>query len=104
MTRYRERALARVRTIVLEALAGWDAGVYLFGSSATGATRRASDIDVAVESRRPLPSRVLADLRETLEESTIPYRVEVVDLSDTDSDFRGRVRREGVRWTASTSG
>jgi predicted nucleotidyltransferase len=98
MTRYRERALARVRTIVLEALAGWDTGVYLFGSSATGATRRGSDIDVAVEPRRPLPSRVLADLRETLEESTIPYEVDVVDLSEASPQFRQRVKREGIVW------
>jgi hypothetical protein len=98
MTSYRERVLARVRTIVLEALTGWDAGVYLFGSSATGATRRASDIDVAVEPRRPLPSRVLADLRETLEESTIPYEVDVVDLSEASPQFRQRVKREGIVW------
>ena len=95
---YRERALERVKGMVLAALAGWDTGVYLFGSSATGATRPGSDIDIAVEPRRPLPPRVLADLRETLEESTIPYEVDVVDLSQAGPGFRERVKREGIVW------
>jgi hypothetical protein len=41
---------------------------------------------------------VLADLRETLEESTIPYEVDVVDLSEASPQFRQRVKREGVVW------
>jgi predicted nucleotidyltransferase len=98
MTSYRERALARVKALVLEDLARWDVAVYLFGSSATGAIRPGSDVDVAVEPRAPLPPRVLADLRETLEESTIPYEIDVVDLSQASPQFRERVRREGVVW------
>jgi hypothetical protein len=46
---------------------------------------------------------VLATLRDALEESTIPYRVDVVDLAETDADFRERIRREGVLWIASGS-
>jgi predicted nucleotidyltransferase len=94
----RARALASVRRLVLEALAGCDARVYLFGSSATGAVRHASDIDVAVEPRGPLPAAALARLREALEESTVPYEVDVVDLGQASEAFRTRVRRGGVVW------
>jgi len=45
----------------------------------------------------------LARLREALEESTVPYRVDVIDLSDVDTEFRERVRREGILWIASAS-
>ncbi len=46
----------------------------------------------------------LDHLREAYEESTIPWIVEVANLADTDAEFRDRVRREGVRWTASANG
>lgn len=77
--------------------------MYLFGSWAHGVQRPTSDIDVAIESAEPLPRALLASLREALEESTIPNRVDVVDLAETDAAFRGRVRREGIRWIASGS-
>ncbi len=94
----RERALEQVRAAVLVALTGHDARVYLFGSEAQGAARRGSDIDVAVDPTHPLPPGVLARLRETLEESTIPYEVDLVDLKEADPAFVDRVRREGVLW------
>lgn len=90
--------LDEVRRIVLARLAGYDVAVYLFGSRARGTGRRASDVDVAVEPVEPLPLGVLAELREALDESTVPYRVEIVDLSAADEAFCARVKREGVLW------
>jgi len=100
MESYRDAALGRIKRLVLDALAGCDARVYLFGSSARGTPRPSSDIDIAVEPRAPLAGPVLAQLREVLEESTIPYEVELVDLSETTPEFRERVRREGILWRA----
>ncbi len=48
----------------------------------------------------PLPAGALAEIREELEESGIPYQVDVVDLSQADAHLRERVLREGVLWTA----
>ncbi|MGH7266643.1 MAG: nucleotidyltransferase domain-containing protein [Candidatus Rokuibacteriota bacterium] len=98
MTPHRRQALERVKQIVLTALAGQDATIYLFGSSVAGLVRHSSDIDIAIEPRGPLSPRTLADLREALEESAIPYDVELVDLSQAAPEFRARVIREGVPW------
>ena len=95
--------LTRVRRIVTARLGRYEVRVYLFGSRATGGAHEASDIDLAVDPREPLPPGTLAELREALEESTIPYRVDVVDLRDTDATFRDRVREEGVEWNVSAS-
>ena len=95
--------LERVKGIVRRVLGHTPADVYLFGSWARGTQRPTSDIDVAIESAEPLPRALLASLREALEESTIPNRVDVVDLAETDTAFRDRVRREGIRWIASGS-
>lgn len=93
------RSLERVRTIVLDALKGSGAAVWLFGSWARGDTARHSDIDVAVDGRGRLPLGVLAAIRDRLEESSVPYRVDLVDLADVSETFRQRVQHEGVRWT-----
>jgi predicted nucleotidyltransferase len=94
----RARALERVREIVLAVVGDDDVRVYLFGSCATGSLRPSSDIDVAVEPLHGLASASLAALRERLEDSDIPYDVDVVDLSTVPREFAHRVRREGVVW------
>jgi predicted nucleotidyltransferase len=92
------RALGEVRRLILLAVNDQDARVYLFGSWARGEARRLSDIDVAIDPATPLPRGTLARLREQLEESSVPYHVDVVDLSRTDPAFRRRVLAEGVLW------
>jgi predicted nucleotidyltransferase len=99
MTAQRERSLEQVKRIVLDTLRGRQARVYLFGSTVTGVARHSSDIDVAIEPLTPLSPRVLADLREALDESTVPYDVDLVDLSAAPLAFRERVRQEGILWT-----
>ena len=95
-----DTAIAEVRRIVLERLSGRDAKVIFFGSRAMGAAGVASDIDVAVLPRQPLPTGLLSRIREALEESRVPYRVDVVDLSSVDAVFRKRVLETGVVWAA----
>lgn len=95
--------LGRVKGLVRQVLGGTPADVYLFGSWARGTQRPTSDVDIAIESAAPLPRALLASLREALEESTIPNRVDVVDLTETDAAFRDGVRREGILWIDSGS-
>lgn len=94
------RYVEEARAIVERALRGYPAEVYLFGSWARGDARRLSDIDVAVLPKGDIPWSVLSRLRDELDESTIPYPVEVVDLRETSDEFRARVLREGIRWSA----
>lgn len=93
------KALEDVRRIVMDELGSEKATVYLFGSWARGEATSLSDIDVAIEPHLTLSPGTLARLRERLEESHVPYRVDVVDLSRTSPDFRHRVLTEGVLWS-----
>lgn len=97
-TMARARALQRVRTIAHEVLRGHAVRVYLFGSSVSGRVHRSSDIDLAIDPVGPLPPALLAELRERLEESDVPYDVDVVDLSKASPEIRASVQREGLRW------
>ena len=92
-------ALASVRRIVFQNLRGVPCRVYLFGSFARQTAQVYSDIDVAIEPMHPLPLTLLARVREALEESSVPYEVDVVDLSRASPALRQAVEREGVLWT-----
>jgi predicted nucleotidyltransferase len=98
MNAVRERAIERLRRMVLEALGDRDAAVWLFGSCARGDVRHASDIDIAILPREKLPSGFMADLTDQIEESTIPYDVDLVDLSQVGPEFREQVLRNGIKW------
>lgn len=92
-------SLREIQRIVREILNDQPVELYLFGSWARGDVRQASDIDIAVLPTGPLDPAVLATLRSALEESNVPYRVDVVDLRRTSDDFRRRVLEEGIRWS-----
>jgi len=92
------RDLESVRQIVLDALQGYRAKVWLFGSQATGRARRYSDIDVAILPLEQIPDLTFSNVRESLEESNILRYVDVVNLKDVSSSFLERVLQEGVLW------
>lgn len=60
----------------------------IFGSRANGRAARFSDIDLGFHGDKPIPLIVLSNLREDIEESDIPYVVDIVDLNSTDPLFR----------------
>jgi uncharacterized protein len=94
----RERAIAELRRLVLAALGEHDAAVWLFGSCARGAPRQHSDIDIAILPRSAFPAGWFGELQADIEESTIPYDVDLVDLRHADPALLDEVRREGVQW------
>ena len=96
----RKRAIEELRRIVLAALGEQDAAVWLFGSCARGDVRHMSDIDVGILPPDELPAGFFATLAEAIEESTIPYNVDIVNLQEVDPIWLDAIRREGVRWRA----
>ena len=61
---------------------------------------RASDIDVGVLPSGSIPDGVLSEIREELENSRIPYRVELIDLAKASPGFSAHVQRTGILWNA----
>lgn len=95
----RPALLDEVRGVVLEERAGLPVRVFPCGSWARGEARPDSDVDVAVRPVTPLPRGALARLRERLEESAIPGRVEVVDRARAPQGVVEVVVREVIEWT-----
>ena len=98
MNPVREKAIEKLRRMVLDALDDHDAAVWLFGSCARDEVRQHSDIDIGILPRDDLPSGFFAELAADIEESPIPYDVDLVDLRNADAALVEEVRREGVKW------
>lgn len=73
--------------------------VWAFGSRATGnRVRRFSDLDLAVGGEE-LPLELLDTLREALDESRLPFKVDIVDLATLTPEFRARIEPDMVLLT-----
>lgn len=70
--------------------------VLAFGSRVTGGARPYSDLDLAIEGSGPLGLDLTSQIAEAFSESDLPYKVDVVDLSTVDPDFRPRIINAGM--------
>jgi uncharacterized protein len=70
--------------------------IWAFGSRATGQrVRRFSDLDIALDGEE-LPFDQMAMLREALDESRLPFKVDVVQIASLTPEFRARIEPELV--------
>lgn len=70
--------------------------VWAFGSRATGRrVKRFSDLDLLIEGDS-LSFREAALLEEELDESRLPFKVDIVDSSNITPEFRARIEPEMV--------
>jgi len=70
--------------------------IYLFGSRARGDNSCNSDIDIAIDSKRAI-SKELSLARFEIEESNIPFKVDLVELSKAPY-LREIINKEGIKW------
>jgi len=94
----RKEILNLIKNTLLDYTKDTSLQVYLFGSWAKNKERHTSDIDIGILSKNTLPKEYFANLRSYLEESIIPYRVDIVDLSEVNPEFLKRVKEEGTLW------
>ena len=72
--------------------------IFLFGSRAQQCNTESSDIDIAIDVGRELKSSLLGKIREEIEESTIPYFVDVVDVNNVSDKMKEQIFKYGVLW------
>lgn len=90
--------LSELQKIILRFIGEHKVKVYLFGSRAKNTARLTSDVDIGLLPFENLPINFVSDLRELIDASNVPYGVDIVDLSQTDSIFREKVLKEGILW------
>lgn len=70
--------------------------VFAFGSRARGTDRRWSDLDLALESDRPIPLGLLDDLAEAFDESLLGWKVDLLDRSAVSEAFGRIIEQEKI--------
>lgn len=88
------RHLAAVKEILAEHVPGCE--IRVFGSRATGAAKPFSDLDLAILSADPLEARTLRRLKESFEDSDLPFRVDVLDWTSISERFRRTIDERHV--------
>ncbi len=78
--------LVRVREILSQHVP--ECRVLAFGSRVCGGVKKHSDLDLAIDSPSPFPSRRFACLKEAFSESRLPIKVDVIFLNEVSAKFR----------------
>lgn len=87
-----------VKKIVLQHLQGKGFKAFLFGSRAAGKGFHHSDIDVGILGKQPLPIVLKMDIEDAIEESNVPYKVDIVDFFQASGNFIKFALQETVEW------
>jgi len=71
---------------------------FLFGSRAQGTAGFAADIDIGIWPQDPLNDTTLSDLQEIIEDSFVPYHVDLVDFSKISNHFKQQSLKKIIPW------
>ena len=69
-------------------------GVWVFGSRAIWTTKKSSDLDLAVDAGLMLSRKENRALSDAFDESSLPYKVDVVDMHNVSSTFKGIIEQD----------
>lgn len=67
--------------------------IYLFGSRAKNTAKKYSDIDIALDCQS-LNDKILLNIKNDFENSTLPYEVDVVDLNTISETFKTYIKND----------
>jgi predicted nucleotidyltransferase len=70
--------------------------VFIFGSSVS--SERFGDVDLAIVSEQAMDFSVMLKIKDDLEESTLPYKFDVVEINQTNDPFRTHVMKGEKIW------
>ena len=92
-----EKSLEVIKETVRKHLPEDDYRIFVYGSRAAGNAQKWSDIDIGIRGEKEVPVRKLALIAEELEQSKIPYKVDVVDFSKTSAEFKKLALKEIIK-------
>jgi hypothetical protein len=93
-----QKSIQDLKLLVFETLKEESVTVIFFGSRTRGDFSQVSDIDIGILLRKNFDRRKLVFLKEKTEDLSIPYTVDIVDLSRVSKVFKEKALREGVVW------
>ena len=74
-----------------------DVEIFIFGSRVQGVAKEYSDVDIALRSDLEIPFENILKLKALFEESTFPYKVDIVDLNAIKQEFLNLIQNDLVK-------
>ncbi len=90
--------IQQLKERVLEFLGNENVKIVVFGSRIRGDNIASSDIDIGIIPKGEFDRRGLALLREYIDDSNIPYNVDIVDFSTTSEQFKKEALKDAEIW------
>ncbi|MGA2141034.1 MAG: nucleotidyltransferase domain-containing protein [Brevinematales bacterium] len=99
MNKYEYKYLTLLKQLVLKQYKPYRCRIFLFGSRAKGFNKRGSDYDIGISGLdsdmfHTLKSRLLYEV----EESIIPYRLDIVNFDEADENFKEKAMGNIKEW------
>lgn len=94
MHKYKLQIINIIRTYLKEN----SVDIILFGSRAEGNASNVSDFDIALRSKTEINDSILNNIKEKLENSNIPYKIDLVDYNKVTDALRESIDRTGIKW------
>ncbi len=93
-----QKYLDKILEILRKYLPGENVIFYIFGSRIKGSAKKYSDIDIAIDYNcQKIDDLIKVKIETDFEDSTIPYKIDVVDLNDITEDFKKCILNDLVR-------
>ncbi|MBC7744372.1 MAG: nucleotidyltransferase domain-containing protein [Flavobacterium sp.] len=89
-----------IREIVLKKVPSDKYAIFLFGSRAVGNAYQISDIDIGFLGDSDLPVMLRAEIENAIEESIVPFHVDLRDFNQVDSSFREEALKKIIVWNS----
>lgn len=93
-----EQYINLLKGIVLDGIDKERYSVFIFGGRARGRKGKAVDIDIGFLGDSPLGVDRLVELYQAIEDSPIPYKVDLVDFYSADPQFRDIAMSDIILW------
>jgi len=90
--------LDQLKMLVVDQMKGESVKILLFGSRARGDHHLGSDVDVGLIPDGQLNHSRITFLKEKIENSCIPYKVDLVDLREASKEFVEHALKDAVVW------
>lgn len=88
VNRQSDKYVMKCKDIILKHIDLRRYAVFLFGSRARGKHRFAADIDIGILGNVPMPYKEISRLKDMIDESIVPYQVDIVDFYTADKNFK----------------
>lgn len=92
-----ERYLDRIKNIINSIILDDNLEIYVFGSRATGKARQYSDVDIALKLNEKIDTNKISKINIELENTTIPYEVDVIDLNSISDSFKKCIEKDLIK-------